>query len=110
MQEREAGESKWSVWSLIKYAFTNIVAFTTAPLQIVTFAGGVSFVGSLILMIYSLVQYFNGHAIEGYTTTIMVLLLIGSVMMLSLGVIGYYIAKIYEEVNMHTCVKNCARQ
>ncbi len=98
VQEREAGESKWSVWSLIKYAFTNIVAFTTAPLQIVTFAGGISFVGSLILMVYSLVQYFNGHAIEGYTTTIMVLLLIGSVMMLSLGVIGYYIAKIYEEV------------
>lgn len=98
VQEREAGESKWSAWSLVKYAFTNIVAFTTVPLQFVTFAGAVSFLGSLILMIYSLIQYFGGRAIEGYTTTIMVLLLIGSVMMLSLGIIGYYIAKIYEEV------------
>ncbi len=64
-------------------------------------------------MVYSLVQYFNGHAIEGYTTTIMVLLLIGSVMMLSLGVIGYYIAKIYEEVKRrprYIVSKNRARQ
>lgn len=98
VQEREAGESKWSTWSLVKYAFTNIVAFTTVPLQFVTVGGGVCFLLSLCLIIYSLVQYFTGHAIEGYTTTIMVLLLIGSAIMLSLGVIGYYIAKIYEEV------------
>lgn len=98
VQEREAGESKWSAWSLIKYAFTNIVSFTTAPLQFVTFAGAISFLCSLILMIYSLIQYFSGHAVEGYTTILMVLLLIGSVVMVSLGVIGYYIAKIYEEV------------
>ena len=53
---------------------------------------------SLLLIIYSLVQYFSGHAVEGYTTTLLVLLLIGSAIMLSLGIIGYYIAKIYEEV------------
>ena len=98
VQEREAGGSKWSSWSLIKYAFTNIVAFTTAPLQFVTVGGAVCFVLSLALIIYSLIQYFTGHAVEGYTTIIMVMLLIGSAMMLSLGIIGYYIAKIYEEV------------
>ena len=98
VQEREAGESKWSSWSLIKYAFTNIVAFTTAPLQFVTVGGAVCFVLSLALIIYSLIQYFTGHAVEGYTTIVMVMLLIGSAMMLSLGIIGYYIAKIYEEV------------
>ncbi len=98
VQEREAGESKWSSWSLIKYAFTNIVAFTTAPLQFVTVGGAVCFVLSLVLIIYSLIQYFTGHAVEGYTTIVIVMLLIGSAMMLSLGIIGYYIAKIYEEV------------
>ena len=98
VHEREAGESKWSTWSLVKYAFTNIVAFTTLPLQFVTVAGGICFLGSLLLIIYSLVQYFSGHAVEGYTTTLLVLLLIGSAIMLSLGIIGYYIAKIYEEV------------
>lgn len=98
VQEREAGESKWSTWSLIKYAFTNIVAFTTAPLQVVTIGGGICFFCSLLMILYSLIQYFCGHAIEGYTTTILLLLLIGSAIMLSLGVIGYYLAKIYEEV------------
>ena len=98
VHDREAGQSKWSTWSLVKYAFTNIVAFTTVPLQFVTIVGGCCFGCSLILIIYSLVQFFSGQAVEGYTTTLIVLLLIGSAIMLSLGIIGYYIAKIYEEV------------
>ena len=60
VQEREAGESKWSARSLISYAFRNIVAFTTLPLQFVT-AGAVGcFICSLILLVYSLVRYFTG--------------------------------------------------
>lgn len=98
VQEREAGESKWSTGSLISYAFRNIVAFTTLPLQFVT-AGAVGcFICSLILLVYSLVRYFTGHAVEGYTTLLIVLLFIGSAVMMSLGIIGYYIARIYEEV------------
>ena len=98
VQPREAGESKWSAWSLIKYAFTNIVAFTTVPLQFISIAGVLCFVCSLALFVYSLIQYFTGRAVEGYTTIIIVLLFIGSAVMASLGIIGYYIAKIYEEV------------
>lgn len=98
VQEREAGESKWSARSLISYAFRNIVAFTTLPLQFVT-AGAVGcFICSLILLVYSLVRYFTRHAVEGYTTLLIVLLFIGSAVMMSLGIIGYYIARIYEEV------------
>lgn len=66
VRDREAGQSKWSTWSLVKYAFTNIVAFTTAPLQFVTVVGGACFGCSLILIIYSLVQFFAGRAVEGY--------------------------------------------
>lgn len=98
VQEREAGESKWTTWSLVKYAFTNIVAFTTLPLQFVTLGGVVCLLLSLILAVYSLVQYFTGHAVEGYTTILIMLLFIGSAVMMSLGIIGYYISKIYEEV------------
>ena len=98
VQEREAGESKWSVGTLISYAFRNIVAFTTLPLQFVT-AGAVCCFGcSLLLLVYSLVRYFSGHAVEGYTTLLIVMLFIGSAVMMSLGIIGYYIARIYEEV------------
>ena len=98
VQEREAGESKWSTGSLICYAFRNIVAFTTLPLQFVTIGAGGCFICSLLLLIYSLVRYFTGHAVEGYTTLLIVMLFIGSAVMMSLGIIGYYIARIYEEV------------
>ena len=98
VQEREAGESKWSTGSLIRYAFRNIVAFTTLTLQFVTIGAGGCFICSLLLLIYSLVRYFTGHAVEGYTTLLIVMLFIGSAVMMSLGIIGYYIARIYEEV------------
>lgn len=98
VQEREAGESKWSTGILIRYAFRNIVAFTTLPLQFVTIGAGGCFICSLLLLIYSLVRYFTGHAVEGYTTLLIVMLFIGSAVMMSLGIIGYYIARIYEEV------------
>lgn len=98
VQERTEGESKWSTWSLVKYAVKNIVAFSTVPMQCVTVAGVIVFLMGVILGIQSLVKYFSGQAVEGFTTVILLLLIIGSLIMISLGIIGYYIAKIYEEV------------
>ncbi len=97
VQEREAGESKWSTRKLISYAISNIVGYSTAPMQIVTGAGIVVFILAVVLGIQTLVKYFSGHAVEGFTTVILLILLIGSVIMISLGIIGYYIARIYEE-------------
>ncbi len=98
VQEREEGTSKWSARSLIKYAVTNIASFSAAPMQLVTLAGVLTFVFSLLVGIQTLVNYFSGRAIEGFTTVILILLFIGSIIMISLGVIGFYISKIYEEV------------
>lgn len=98
VQEREAGESKWSTRSLIRYAVTNIVGYSSAPMQVVTGAGVLVFLLAVILSIQTLVKYFSGHAVEGFTTVILLLLFIGSVIMISLGIIGYYISRIYEEV------------
>ncbi|MCI7814467.1 MAG: glycosyltransferase family 2 protein [Lachnospiraceae bacterium] len=98
VQEREEGESKWSTWSLVKYAVTNIAAFSAAPMQIVTIAGVFVFLLAIVLGVESLIRYFLGYAVEGFTTVILLILLIGSIVMISLGIIGYYIAKIYEEV------------
>ena len=98
VQPRVAGESKWSVMSLVRYAVTNIAAFSTAPLQIVTLLGSVVFLASVVLGLHSLWQKFTGHALEGFTTVILLQLLIGSILMICLGIIGYYIAKIYEEI------------
>lgn len=98
VRERTEGESRWSTWALIRYAVTNIVAFSSAPMQFVTFAGiGVFFLG-ILLAVQTLFQYFSGHAVAGFTTVILLILFIGSMIMISLGIIGYYISKIYEEV------------
>ena len=98
VREREEGESKWSTKSLIRYAITNIVSFSSAPMQFVTGAGVFVFLLAVILGIQTLIHYFTGNAVEGFTTVILLLLLIGSILMISLGIIGYYISKIYEEV------------
>lgn len=98
VQPRLEGESKWSFVSLVKYAITNIVSFTTAPLQLVTLLGAGVFIASVILGVWSLWQKFTGQALEGFTTVILLQLIIGSILMFCLGIIGYYIAKIYEEI------------
>ena len=98
VQEREAGESKWSTRALIRYAINNIAGYSAVPMQLVTGAGIVVFVFAIIMGIQTLIRYFSGHAIEGFTTVILLLLILGSVIMISLGIIGYYIARIYQEV------------
>lgn len=98
VQERQFGKSKWSLVSLMKYAVTNATSFSTLPLQLVTIMGAVSILFSFILAVQTMVKYLMGTAVEGFTTVILLILIIGGFIMLSLGVIGHYIARIYEEV------------
>ena len=98
VQERTEGESKWSTKSLIKYALTNITSFSSAPLHIVTILGFIMAAVAVVFSVISLVQKFMGVALGGFTTVIVLLLFIGSVLMISLGIIGYYIARIYDEI------------
>ena len=98
VEERKYGTTKWSFKGLLKYAINNATGFSTAPLQIVTFLGVVSIIFGIILAIQTLVKYFCGTAAEGFPTVILLQLLIGGFIMLSLGIIGHYIARIYEEV------------
>ncbi len=96
--ERTGGESKWSTKALIKYALTNIISFSSAPLDLVTYVGSAALLFSVILGIQTLVRYFSGTAIEGFTTVILLLLIIGGCMLIGLGLLGKYIAAIYDEV------------
>ncbi|MBE5879927.1 MAG: glycosyltransferase family 2 protein [Lachnospiraceae bacterium] len=98
VQERVAGESKWSFMGLVKYAISNTTSFTTVPLQFITGIGFLSIIFSVIVGIQTLVKYFMGTAVEGFTTVIILLLIIGGCIMVSLGIIGHYLARIYEEV------------
>ena len=98
VQERVAGKSKWSFMSLVKYAISNTTSFTTAPLQFVTFMGVLMIIFSVVLGVQTLVRYFMGTAVEGFTTVILLLLVIGGCIMISLGIIGHYLSRIYDEV------------
>ena len=98
VQERQFGESKWSFWSLMRYAISNATSFSTLPLQMVTVLGLISILFSVILAVQTLVRFLMGNSVEGFTTVILLILIIGGLLMLSLGIIGHYIARIYEEV------------
>ena len=98
VQERTEGESKWSTKSLIKYAITNIGSFSSAPLHLITVLGVLMLITAVVFGIISLVQKLVGVAVAGFTTVILLLLFTGSIIMISLGIIGYYIARIYEEI------------
>lgn len=98
VQERTAGESKWSTRSLIKYALTNISSFSSAPLHIVTVLGFIMLAVAVVLGVIALVQKIFGVALGGFTTVILLLLFASSLIMISLGIIGYYIARIYDEI------------
>lgn len=98
VQERTAGVSKWSSWSLIKYAVSNITSFSAAPMQLVTVLGVLFGIFAVVLGAQSLVHKITGRALEGFTTVIIVQLLVGSIVMICMGITGYYISKIYEEI------------
>ncbi|MBR1752235.1 MAG: glycosyltransferase family 2 protein [Ruminococcus sp.] len=96
--DRAAGESKWKVSSLIKYAINSITSFTSAPLHMVTLCGVVTFLITLILGVHTLVNKILGNSEAGFSTVILLQLLTSSIIMFSLGIIGYYLSKIYEEI------------
>lgn len=96
--DRTIGTSKWSFVGLVKYALTNIICFSSIPLNIVTYLGIISFLGMVVLGIQTLVRYSMGNAIEGFTTVILLVLLLGSGILIGLGIVGKYISAIYEEI------------
>ncbi len=98
VEERVAGSSKWSTKGLIRYALLNLSAFTLTPLYVVAWLGILMFIVTVVFGIISLVQKIMGVALGGFTTVILLELFIGSVCMISLGIIGYYIAQIHREI------------
>ena len=98
VNDRVAGESKWSTRSLIRYAFKNITSFTYSPLYIIMYLGIIVLLVGIILGIDAIVTFFKGSAMSGYPSLIILIVLATGAILLSLGVIAVYIAKIYQEV------------
>lgn len=96
--ERTVGSTHWPIVSLFRYAVSNIASYSSAPMQFVTVLGVLMMLLSIALGVQTLVNWAWGKAADGFTTVIILVLLIGSILMISLGIIGYYIAQIFIEV------------
>jgi len=95
---RFAGESKYPFTKMLNFAVNGITSFSVKPLRIIFLVGIISLLISLISFIYILVSYFSGHIIQGWSSIMVSIWLLGSLVIISLGIIGEYVGKIYTEV------------
>lgn len=98
IREREIGKSKFKFKSLFKLALNAITSFSSSLLYITAFLGGLFFISALILAIQTIYNKVVGISASGFTTVILLQLIIGSLIMFCLAIIGIYVGKIYEEV------------
>jgi glycosyltransferase involved in cell wall biosynthesis len=98
VRERTAGRSGWSLIRLVKLALDASTSFSSLPLHVITILGMITFLVSIILGVQTLYMKYSGAAVSGFTTVILLLLLMCSVLMVSLGIIGVYLGRIFEEV------------
>ncbi|WP_443788941.1 glycosyltransferase family 2 protein [Dialister succinatiphilus] len=96
--ERSAGETKWSFWKLFKYSIEGILAYTTVPLYLSSIMGiimcGVSFLALMFILIRAMIY---GDPVAGWPSLVCIITLLGGLVLLALGIMGLYIAKIYLE-------------
>ena len=96
--ERIEGETSWSFWKLFKYSIEGIVAFTTLPLSISTFFGILlSFIAFILIVVIVIRKLLFSDPVQGWTSTICVILLLGGIQLFSIGVLGKYLEKTYIE-------------
>lgn len=96
--QRVDDETSWSFWSLFRYSIEGIVAFSTLPLSLSTYLGILfSIVAFLLIVLFVLQNLFYGNAVQGWTSTICVILLLGGFQLFSIGILGKYLDKTYLE-------------
>ena len=98
VQSRPSGVGKFTLARLVRLAVTAVTAFSTSALHIITILGFAFFVLAVVIGARTLYLYFVGRAVSGFSTVILLQLLIGGALMISLGIVGEYLARIYTEV------------
>ena len=95
--KRFAGESKYPFKKMLAFALDGITSFSIKPLRLILFLGGIIFIFSILALLWALVARMTGHTVSGWTSLMCSIWMIGGIQLLSLGVIGEYIGKIYGE-------------
>ncbi len=97
--ERENGESKWDFFKLLKYALSGIVSFSTAPLKLAGYIGSAATVFSIVYLIVTIIRKLTSNInVDGFTQLVILITFFSGVLLFTLGIIGEYIAKIYQQV------------
>lgn len=97
--ERFAGESKYPLKKMLAFAWQGITSLSIKPIKLITMLGVVIFLVSLGMMAYFFVRHFTGHTVAGWSSIIVSLWAIGGLQMLSIGIVGEYVGKMYLETN-----------
>lgn len=95
--ERFAGESKYPLKKMLAFAMEGITSLSIKPIRLITMLGFMVFFVSIIMLIYILIRFFTGHTIVGWASVAVSVWAIGGLLLLSIGVVGEYIGKIYLE-------------
>jgi polyisoprenyl-phosphate glycosyltransferase len=96
--QRAAGNTQWRFGALAAYAWRNLTSFSSVPLQLVTLLGAVGLCIGLVLACKAIVDKVSGVALDGFSTVILLSVIFNSLILLALGIIGSYVARIYEEI------------
>lgn len=96
-KERLAGKSKYPIGKMFSFAIEGITSLSIRPMRIVTILGFLVFVCSMVMLVYVLVSYFTGHVVAGWSSILVSVWVIGGILLLSMGIMGEYIGKIYLE-------------
>lgn len=97
-KERHAGTTKYTFSKMLRFGLDGIVSFSVKPLRIAFYIGLIVSMLSMIYAIFAIIQYVNGETVAGWTSILVSVLFLGGITLLSLGVIGEYIARIFNEV------------
>ncbi len=98
VKPRAAGKTKWNFRKLFKFAVNSITSFTNLPIHIITVIGVIFGIFAVVLGVQTLINYFCGNALEGFSTVILLILIVGACVLIGIGIIGFYLSKIYEEI------------
>ena len=98
VEDRIAGKTKWNWFKLFRLSIDAVASYSQRPLQIVSILGIFTLIFSFILGLQTLYNKLIGHSVSGFTTVIIVMLMLSSIIMISNGIVGIYLSKIYDEV------------
>ena len=96
-QERFAGETKYPLAKMLRFAFDALTGFSSAPLKLASHAGFALSVGSVLIVLYIVYAWLSGHSIQGWTSLMLVVVVLGAVQMFVLALMGEYIGRLYNE-------------